>query len=45
MKRKIAFYAHSLEIGGIEKALIALLKNIDYKNNNVALYLENKNGV
>ncbi len=45
MKKKIVFYAHSLEIGGIEKALISLLKNIDYKKYEVTLILENRIGI
>lgn len=45
MKNKIVFYAHNLELGGIEKALVALLNNIDYKKYDITLILEKKEGV
>jgi len=42
--KKILFVAHSLGLGGIETALISLLKNIDYKKYDVTLILEEKKG-
>ena len=41
--KKIVFYAHNLEIGGIEKALISLLKNLNMKYD-ITLILEEKKG-
>ncbi len=43
--KNILLTAYNLEIGGIEKALINLLKNINYKKYNVTLILEEKKGV
>ena len=31
MKKKLLFAAYSLDLGGIEKALVNLLNRIDYK--------------
>lgn len=42
--KKIFITAHSLEIGGIEKALINLLKRLDYTKYEVTLILEKKEG-
>lgn len=42
--KKILFCSNSLIIGGIEKSLINLLKQIDYKKYKVDLMLETKNG-
>lgn len=42
--KKILITAHSLEIGGIEKALINLLKRLDYTKYDVTLILEKKKG-
>lgn len=41
--KKIVFYAHNLEIGGIEKALISLLKNLNMKYD-ITLILEEIKG-
>ncbi len=43
MKKRIVFYAHNLEIGGIEKALVSLLYEIN-KKYDVTLILEEKKG-
>ncbi|MBQ9071776.1 MAG: O-antigen ligase family protein [Bacilli bacterium] len=43
-KKRILFCANDLRIGGIEKALITLLKNIDYNKYDVDLMLETKSG-
>lgn len=42
--KKILFCSNSLIIGGIEKSLINLLKQIDYKKYKVDLMLETKSG-
>lgn len=44
MKKKLLFTAYSLEIGGIEKALINLLNRLDYEKYDVTLILEKKEG-
>ena len=44
MKKKLLFTANTLDIGGIEKALINLLDNIDYSKYEVTLVLEKKEG-
>ena len=44
MKKKLLFTANTLDIGGIEKALINLLNNIDYSKYEVTLVLEKKEG-
>lgn len=38
-KNNVLFVAHHLTIGGVQKSLISALNYIDYKNNNVTLYL------
>ena len=43
--KKLIFTAYSLDFGGIEKALLALLNNIDYTKYEVTLLLEKKEGV
>lgn len=45
MKKNIAFFAKSLDIGGIERAIINYVNNIDYNKYNVTLFLENKEGI
>ena len=45
MKKKLLFTAYSLDIGGIETALINLLKKLDYKKYDVTLILEKKEGI
>ena len=45
MKKKLLFTAYNLDLGGIEKALINLLDNIDYNKYDVTLILEKKEGV
>ena len=42
MKKKLIFIANSLEIGGIENALINLLNKIDYSKYDVTLVLEKR---
>lgn len=42
MKKKIAIFQEGLDIGGIEKSLINLLKNLDFKKYEVDLYLFKK---
>ena len=45
MKKRLLFTAVTLDIGGIEKALINLLNNIDYTKYEVTLILEKKEGI
>lgn len=45
MKKRLLFTANTLDIGGIEKALINLLNNIDYSKYEVTLVLEKKEGL
>ena len=42
--KKIVFFTKNLKIGGMEKALITLLDNIDYQKYEVTLVLEQKEG-
>ena len=44
MKKRLLFTAYNLEIGGIEKALINLLNEIDYNKYEVTVILEKKEG-
>jgi glycosyltransferase involved in cell wall biosynthesis len=39
MKRKIAFVTYKMITGGVEKALIAMMKKIDFSKNEVDLYV------
>lgn len=43
--KKLLFAAYSLDIGGIEKALITLLNTIQEKNYDITLVLEKKEGI
>ena len=43
-KKRILIASYSLEVGGIEKALINFIKNIKTSNNEITLYLEEKKG-
>ena len=43
--KKIVFTAYNVDMGGIERALINLLKTIDYSKNEVTLILEKKEGI
>ncbi len=43
-KKDLLFTGYNLGIGGIEKALINLLKNVDYNKYNVTLVLEKEEG-
>ena len=45
MKKKLLFCSYSLDIGGIENALINLLNNMDYSKYDVDLILERKEGL
>ena len=45
MKKKIIFSMYNLDIGGIETALINILKNFDYDKYDVTLFLEKKEGI
>mgnify|MGYP004506358609 FL=1 len=45
MKKKILFTAYSLDIGGIESALVNMLKILDYSKYDVTLLLEKKEGI
>ena len=38
-KKKILIVSHAMEIGGVEKALLGLLENIDTKEYQVDLFL------
>lgn len=42
--KKIAFVVNNLKVGGIQRSLIGLLKNLDYNKYSVDCYLYNKNG-
>ena len=44
-KKKLLFTAYSLEIGGIETALVNLLNRLDYDKYEVTLILEKKEGI
>ena len=44
MKKKLLFTAYSLDIGGIESALVNLLNYIDYDKYKVCLVLEKMSG-
>ena len=44
-RRKLLFSAYSMELGGIETALVSLLNNIDNNKYHVTLILEKKQGV
>lgn len=44
MKKRLAFFANDLRIGGIENALVNLLNMIDYNKYDVTLFLERKTG-
>lgn len=44
-KRRILICSNDLVLGGIEKSLITLLKNIDYNMYDVVLLLEQKKGI
>ena len=43
--KKILITSYNLDFGGIEKSLLTLLKNFDYKKYDVTLVLERKEGV
>ena len=45
MKKNIAIFEPNLNIGGIEKSLINLLKKIDYDKYNIDLYLLSKGNI
>lgn len=45
MKKKILFCAYSLELGGIEKALINILNSLDHNKYDITLILEKKIGI
>ena len=44
-KKKLLIFSYSLNTGGIERALINLLKNIDYNKYEVDLFLEEAKGI
>lgn len=41
MKKRILFVNASLQLGGVEKSLLDILKNIDYNKYDIWLYLDN----
>jgi len=45
MKKKLVFMATSLNVGGIETALVSLLSSFDYDKYDVTLILEKKEGI
>lgn len=45
MKKKLLFTAYTLDIGGIETALVNLLNRLDYDKYDVTLILEKKEGM
>ena len=44
-KKELLFASFSMDLGGIEKALLNLVNRIDYKKYNVTVILEDKKGV
>ena len=42
MKKKIAFFQHDLGVGGIQKSIVNLLRNMDYERFEVWLFLSEK---
>lgn len=44
MKKSILIFAHGMEIGGVEKALLGLLETIDEKKYNIDLFLMRHSG-
>jgi len=44
MKKKLVFFAYNLDIGGIEKSLVNLLKRLDNNKYDITLILEKKEG-
>ena len=45
MKKELAFFTKNLDIGGIERAVINYVNNIDKTKYNVTLFLEKKEGI
>ena len=45
MKKKLLFSAYTLDVGGIETALISLLDSLDYSKYEVTLVLEKRQGI
>ncbi len=45
MRKKVIFSAYSLDIGGIEKALVTLINNLVEKDYDITLALEKKQGI
>lgn len=45
MKKRIAFFACNLDVGGIERAIINFVNNIDKSLYDVTLFLEKKEGI
>lgn len=45
MKKKVIFSMYNLDIGGIETALLNILKNFDYDKYEVSLFLEKNEGI
>lgn len=43
--KKVIFSMYNLDVGGIETALVNILKNFDYKKYEVTLFLEKKEGI
>ena len=43
--KKILFSAYSLDVGGIEKALVILLNKLQQKEYDITLVLEKKGGI
>ena len=44
-KKRILIFSYNLDTGGTEKALITLLKNINYKKYDIHLFLEENKGI
>ena len=42
--KKIIIFAHAMELGGAERALLGLLENIDYSKVSVDLFLMHHTG-
>lgn len=45
MKKKLLIFSYNLDLGGIERALINLLNNIDYSKYDIDLFLEENKGI
>ena len=42
MKKKIAFFQNDLDVGGIQKSAVNLMRNMDYDRFEIHLFLSEK---